>query len=59
MVFCGHAHHAEHKKMGEINYYNSGTMQSNVVTCVTLSEKGVRIYLFERDDSEAKVINAA
>ena len=59
LVFCGHTHHAEHKKIGAINYYNSGTMQSDVVTCVTLSEKGVRIHVFERDNREAIVINAA
>jgi UDP-2,3-diacylglucosamine pyrophosphatase LpxH len=58
-VFCGHTHHVEHKKMGAIHYYNSGTMQSEVVSFVTLGEQGVRIHFFERDSSEARVINAA
>jgi UDP-2,3-diacylglucosamine pyrophosphatase LpxH len=58
-VFCGHTHHAEYKKLGETHYYNSGTMQAEVVSCVTLGERGVRIHFFERDSSEAKIIEAA
>jgi UDP-2,3-diacylglucosamine pyrophosphatase LpxH len=58
-VFCGHTHHAEHRKIGKINYYNSGTLQADIVTCVTLSEQGVRIHSFEGDTKEAKVIAAA
>jgi UDP-2,3-diacylglucosamine pyrophosphatase LpxH len=59
LVFCGHTHHAEHKKLGKINYYNSGTMQSDIVTFITLGDQGVRIHLFEGDDNEARVIDAA
>jgi UDP-2,3-diacylglucosamine pyrophosphatase LpxH len=58
-IFCGHTHHAEHKKMGEIDYYNSGTIQADVVSYVTLGERGVRIHHFDGNHSEAKVIDAA
>ena len=57
VVFCGHTHHAEHKTIGEIDYYNTGTMQSDIGSCITLSEQGVRIHFFEGDSGEAKVID--
>ena len=59
VIFCGHTHHAEHKKLGKINYYNSGTIQSDIVTFITLGDQGVRIHLLEGDDNEARVIDAA
>ena len=59
VVFCGHTHHPEHKKIGNIDYYNSGTMQSNIGSCITLGEQGFRIHLFEEDDGMAKPINVA
>lgn len=59
VVFCGHTHHAEHKKIGDIDYYNSGTMQSNIGSCITLGEQGFRIHFFEEDDGMAKSINVA
>ena len=57
VVFCGHTHHAEHKKIGEINYYNSGTMQSDIGSCITIGEHGVRIHFFDGNSDEAKVID--
>src|SRR5882672_8813653 len=57
VVFCGHTHHAEHKTIGEIDYYNTGTMQSDIGSCITLSELGVRIHFFEGDSGKAKVID--
>jgi UDP-2,3-diacylglucosamine pyrophosphatase LpxH len=47
-IFCGHTHHAEYKKIGAIDYYNSGTMQSNVGSCITLGEQGIREFTFLR-----------
>jgi UDP-2,3-diacylglucosamine pyrophosphatase LpxH len=57
VIFCGHTHHAEHKRIGNVDYYNSGTMQSRIGSCITLGEDGVRIHLFEEDDGLARPIN--
>jgi UDP-2,3-diacylglucosamine pyrophosphatase LpxH len=57
VIFCGHTHHAEHKRIGEIEYYNSGTMQCAIVSCITLGEQGFRIHVFQEDDGFAKPIN--
>jgi UDP-2,3-diacylglucosamine pyrophosphatase LpxH len=59
VIFCGHTHHAQHKKFGEIDYYNSGTMQANIGSCITLGEQGFRIHLFEEDDGRARLINVS
>jgi UDP-2,3-diacylglucosamine pyrophosphatase LpxH len=59
VIFCGHTHHAEHKQMGAIDYYNSGTMQSNIGSCITLGEQGFRIHFFEEDDGAAKLLFVA
>jgi UDP-2,3-diacylglucosamine pyrophosphatase LpxH len=56
-IFCGHTHHAEHKKIGNIDYYNSGTMQSTIGSCISLGAKGLRIHLFENDQGAAKLID--
>lgn len=45
--------------MGEIDYYNSGTIQADVVSYVTLGEQGVRIHRFDGNHSEAKVYAAS
>lgn len=58
-VFCGHTHQAEHKRIGNIDYYNSGTMQSKIGSCITLGEQGVRIHLFEEDDGLARPIHVS
>jgi UDP-2,3-diacylglucosamine pyrophosphatase LpxH len=42
VIFCGHTHHAEHKRIGGIDYYNSGTMQSNI-TSVPVSRWANRV----------------
>ncbi len=57
VIFCGHTHHAEHKKIGAIDYYNSGTMQASIGSCITLGERGFRIHFFEEDDGLAKPLN--
>jgi UDP-2,3-diacylglucosamine pyrophosphatase LpxH len=59
VIFCGHTHHAEHKRIENIEYYNSGTMQSAIVSCISLGEQGFRIHIFEEDDGFAKPINVA
>jgi len=56
-IFCGHTHHPEHKKIGNVGYYNSGTMQSNIGSCITLGGEGIRIHLFEEDDGLARPIS--
>ena len=56
-IFCGHTHQAEHKRIREIEYYNSGTMQCAIVSCITLGEQGFRIHVFQEDDGFAKPIN--
>ena len=56
IIFCGHTHHPEHKRIGNVDYYNSGTMQSAVVSCITLGELGFRIHVFEEDGDFAKPI---
>jgi UDP-2,3-diacylglucosamine pyrophosphatase LpxH len=57
VVFCGHTHHAEHKKIGRIDYYNSGTMQSNIGSCATLGENGFRIHFYDGHNGEARLID--
>jgi UDP-2,3-diacylglucosamine pyrophosphatase LpxH len=59
VIFCGHTHHAEHKKIGDIDYYNSGTMQSNLGSCITLGEDGFRIHVFEEDDGRARLVSVS
>ncbi len=49
----------QYKTIGEIDYYNSGTMQSDIGSCITLCEQGVRIHFFEDDGGKAKVIDVA
>jgi hypothetical protein len=56
VIFCGHTHHAEHKRFGEVEYYNSGTMQAAAVSCISLGEQGIRVHVFEEDDGFAKPI---
>jgi UDP-2,3-diacylglucosamine pyrophosphatase LpxH len=58
-IFCGHTHHAEHKKIGAIDYYNSGTIQADVVSYVTLGDQGVRIHQFDGNHREGKVMDTA
>jgi len=58
-IFCGHTHHAEHKKIGAVDYYNSGTIQADVINYVTLGEQGVRIHHFDGNHSETEVMDAA
>lgn len=57
IIFCGHTHHAEHKSVGNVDYYNSGTMQADVGSCITLGDEGVRIHLFENHNGTAKLID--
>lgn len=57
VIFCGHTHHAEHKKIGDIHYYNSGTMQSDIGSCITVGKQGFMVHFFEKHNGMTKLVS--
>jgi len=54
-VFCGHTHVADERTSNGVQYFNTGAWVDEVPTYITISEKGVRIHIYEETSHEVTV----
>ena len=55
-VFCGHTHHAEHRLLNGVQYYNSGCWTDDgQYVFITIGDLGIRIHHFDKEGNETGI----